>query len=293
MESGIYKWTNKITNNVYIGQANNLERRCKEFLSFKHPYAGEKINEERQKYNSLNYWIYDILEYCDEKDLNEKEKIYIKQYQHDNVTQILNITYNNNNNNKQTKSCQKEKKQTNKDKLREYTYNTNSLNFFKNNPNIFQESLLITINNILENNNDMKSLVKLIQNEKTIVKYIQYKHIDYYNLITKTEITQKLTSELEYDYINDPNKYYVEIIIPYDLVKNEYKLTKETDSISPKFPNLHFIDNDDVIIKYDEYEVMFFDYQPIRNEAINEKNNTYKICLNKTLYEIIKQHQPK
>ena len=42
MSSGIYKWTNKITNNVYIGQAVNLEQRMKEFLRFNTIYAGKK-----------------------------------------------------------------------------------------------------------------------------------------------------------------------------------------------------------------------------------------------------------
>lgn len=58
MSSGIYKWTNKETVSVYIGQAINLERRMKEFLRFDTQYAGRLINEERKKYNSLTYWHY-------------------------------------------------------------------------------------------------------------------------------------------------------------------------------------------------------------------------------------------
>ena len=91
MSSGIYKWTNKVTQNIYIGQAKDLNKRCKEFLSFNKTYAGQKINEERKKYNSLIYWNYEILTKCDEKDLNEKEKYYIEQYEN---AELLNITHN-------------------------------------------------------------------------------------------------------------------------------------------------------------------------------------------------------
>ena len=77
MKSGVYKWTNKETGNVYIGQAKNLNNRMKQFLNFNVQYAGNKINEERTKYPNLKYWDYDILEECSLDLLNEKEKYYI------------------------------------------------------------------------------------------------------------------------------------------------------------------------------------------------------------------------
>ena len=92
MTSGIYKWTNKITGNTYIGQSINMEKRMKEFLHFNIPYAGSKINEERKIYNSLKYWIYDVLEECPTNNLNEIEQKYIKQYPNANL--LLNMTYN-------------------------------------------------------------------------------------------------------------------------------------------------------------------------------------------------------
>lgn len=79
MNSGIYKWTNKITNSFYIGQAIDLEKRAKQFISFDKPYSGEKINEERKKYPSLKFWNYDILEECEIDKLNELEEKYINQ----------------------------------------------------------------------------------------------------------------------------------------------------------------------------------------------------------------------
>ena len=53
MSSGIYKWTNKITKNVYIGQAINLEKRVRVFLNFKTKYAGKLINEENKSFISI------------------------------------------------------------------------------------------------------------------------------------------------------------------------------------------------------------------------------------------------
>ena len=88
MSSGIYKWTNKETGNIYIGQAQDLQKRQKQFLNFNNSYAGEKINEERRLYPSLKYWDYDILEECNPEQLNAFEKYYIAKY--DN-TILLNI----------------------------------------------------------------------------------------------------------------------------------------------------------------------------------------------------------
>ena len=47
MNSGIYKWTNKETGNIYIGQAKDFDNRFKQFIRFNQPYAGNKINEVR------------------------------------------------------------------------------------------------------------------------------------------------------------------------------------------------------------------------------------------------------
>lgn len=78
--TGIYKWTNKETGNVYIGQAKDLKQRMRCFLRFNSRYAGCKIDEERQKYPSLMYWDYVVLEFCEESQLDSLEKKYINEY---------------------------------------------------------------------------------------------------------------------------------------------------------------------------------------------------------------------
>lgn len=78
---GIYKWRNKTNNKVYIGKATNLTKRKNLFLCFNaEGYAGKFINAARQKYNNSTYWDYEILEYCIEEKLNEKEIQYIELY---------------------------------------------------------------------------------------------------------------------------------------------------------------------------------------------------------------------
>ena len=46
--SGIYRWTNKITGKIYIGQAIDLTKRQLDFMHFNSCYAGTNINEERK-----------------------------------------------------------------------------------------------------------------------------------------------------------------------------------------------------------------------------------------------------
>lgn len=77
--SGIYRWTNKITGKIYIGQAIDLTKRQLDFMHFNSCYAGANINEERKKYPSLEYWNYEVLVKCDPKLLNHYEKKYINE----------------------------------------------------------------------------------------------------------------------------------------------------------------------------------------------------------------------
>lgn len=74
MESGIYKITNLVNNKVYIGQSRNLQSRIT-----RHKYRlknNEHINKHLQ--NSYNKYgndsfKYEIIEYCEENILNERE----------------------------------------------------------------------------------------------------------------------------------------------------------------------------------------------------------------------------
>lgn len=77
---GIYKWTNKINGKIYIGQTIDLEKRKKQFLYLKKRYGGKIINDTRKKYNSKDCWSYEVLEYCQPDELNEKEIYYIDLY---------------------------------------------------------------------------------------------------------------------------------------------------------------------------------------------------------------------
>lgn len=92
MESGIYKWRNKVTGNVYIGQAQDLYRRQMDFLHFNAPYAGQLINEERQAFPSLEYWEYEVLVKCDKKDLNKEERHIMFEYKKQLGDRLLNIS---------------------------------------------------------------------------------------------------------------------------------------------------------------------------------------------------------
>ena len=81
LDCGIYKWTNVKNGKTYIGQSTRLKGRKEDFLNFAVDYSGIKINNARAKYNHAFYWNYEILEFCDPKELNTKEKKYIRLYE--------------------------------------------------------------------------------------------------------------------------------------------------------------------------------------------------------------------
>lgn len=80
---GIYKITNLINNKVYIGQSSDIERR---FNEHKH----DPFEQNNHGYNYIFYqaireygidnFSFEILETCSIKELNEKEKYWIKYY---------------------------------------------------------------------------------------------------------------------------------------------------------------------------------------------------------------------
>ena len=78
-KSGIYMWTSP-SGKSYIGQAVNLKKRYNSFLRFNKNYSGDKINNARKKYNNESDWKYEVLEYCDVNELDEREKYYIALY---------------------------------------------------------------------------------------------------------------------------------------------------------------------------------------------------------------------
>lgn len=90
---GIYIIQNLINNKVYIGKSVNIEKRFIRHLSeLRHnrhcnPYLQKAFN----KYNESNFKL-KVLEECSEKELDNKEKYWIKYYKDKKICELYNIT---------------------------------------------------------------------------------------------------------------------------------------------------------------------------------------------------------
>lgn len=89
---GIYIITNNINKKVYIGKSNDIERRFRE-----HKSQYERLRTPNKplylafdKYGIDNF-SFEVLEECPSKELNRKEKYWIKQYDSDNSEKGYNI----------------------------------------------------------------------------------------------------------------------------------------------------------------------------------------------------------
>lgn len=76
---GIYKITNLINQKTYVGQSNCIERR---FAQHKSPYEHERFKDKPlylafKKYGIQNF-SFEVIEECDEIQLNEREAYWIK-----------------------------------------------------------------------------------------------------------------------------------------------------------------------------------------------------------------------
>ena len=78
MTCGIYKIENKINGKVYIGQSINIERRWKNHKIYS-KIDDELLYNEIREYGIENFDWY-IIEECNEIELRDKEKYYIKKY---------------------------------------------------------------------------------------------------------------------------------------------------------------------------------------------------------------------
>lgn len=82
-KTGIYKITNQITDECYIGQAVDVYKRwcehCKCGLGIDTP-PGNKLYKAMQEYG-LNNFTFELIEECNQSELNEKEKYFIDLYQ--------------------------------------------------------------------------------------------------------------------------------------------------------------------------------------------------------------------
>lgn len=86
-KSGIYCIENTITNNKYIGQSVDVEKR----MRAKH-YGSVALMDAINKYGIENFSFY-VLEYCEETELDEKETYYIKELKSHVTSGGYNISY--------------------------------------------------------------------------------------------------------------------------------------------------------------------------------------------------------
>ena len=77
-KSGIYKWTNKLTNDIYIGQSVDLAKRFIRYfnMSYLKNRGTLIISRALIKYGYSNFSL-EILEYCDIADLTKREQYYL------------------------------------------------------------------------------------------------------------------------------------------------------------------------------------------------------------------------
>ncbi len=77
-KSGIYRWVNKLTGDIYVGQSINLSARFKNYLNLS--YLKSKKNLiiciALTKYGFINFSL-EILEYCDIINLLQREQYYL------------------------------------------------------------------------------------------------------------------------------------------------------------------------------------------------------------------------
>lgn len=77
--SGIYCFTNRLNNKKYIGQSIDLNRRLKEHWNCHGIEHNSAIDLAIEKYGA-EYFVTEILEFCDTTQLNERESYWIKHY---------------------------------------------------------------------------------------------------------------------------------------------------------------------------------------------------------------------
>jgi len=80
-KSGIYRWTNLINKESYIGRSDNLTKRFYYYFSIatlkrKVELGNSKIYNALLKYGYEQFSL-DILEYCDDSESKEREQYYI------------------------------------------------------------------------------------------------------------------------------------------------------------------------------------------------------------------------
>ena len=77
-ESGIYCYRNKVNGKLYVGQAKNLRHRYLNFLNTNQRYAGQIMENARNKYGVDNF-EYSVLTHCPIDELNYWEAFYVER----------------------------------------------------------------------------------------------------------------------------------------------------------------------------------------------------------------------
>ena len=77
---GIYKITNKINGNSYIGQSINVEKRLLSHKKYRNKIIKNKVLYKAIEKYGIENFDFEILEECKKEELNEREKYYIKKY---------------------------------------------------------------------------------------------------------------------------------------------------------------------------------------------------------------------
>ena len=77
-KSGIYKFTNKLTKDIYIGQSIDLAKRFIKYFNLSYLKSRDTLVISRAliKYGYSNFSL-EILEYCEIANLTEREQFYI------------------------------------------------------------------------------------------------------------------------------------------------------------------------------------------------------------------------
>ena len=89
---GIYKITNKITEEIYIGQSVNISDRFKQHIKCGLGIDAPATNKLYNNMQSTGVWnfTFEILQKCSRDKLNEKERFWIEMYQSNKIG--LNVT---------------------------------------------------------------------------------------------------------------------------------------------------------------------------------------------------------
>ena len=80
---GIYKITNLITNDCYVGKSKHIEKRWKEHFCRGYGAIHSKQFQTDIEEYGINGFSFRVIEECEEHELQEREKYWIDFYQTD------------------------------------------------------------------------------------------------------------------------------------------------------------------------------------------------------------------